>query len=115
MSEADSISISRTIYDPARKDFVFDSADAKALPNIRAWIDTHNPVIYWYILRIDNTTDTDIFQWAVELHTHQALTITEAYIENINRKFEPKKRERDPWSDKYILSIPRQAGRQAFP
>ena len=110
MSEADPIFISRTIYDPARKDFVFDSADAKALPNIRAWIDTHNPVIYWYILRIDNTTDTDIFQWAVELHTHQALTITEAYIENINRKFEPKKRERDPWSDKYILSIPRQAG-----
>jgi hypothetical protein len=104
------IIITRTIYDPARKDFVFDSADAKALPNIRAWIDTHNPVIYWYILRIDNTTDTDIFQWAVELHTHQALTITEAYIEDINHRFKPNKRELDHWSEKYILSIHRSAG-----
>ena len=105
-----SIIITRTIYDPARKDFVFDSADAKALPNIRAWINNHNPVIYWYVLRIDNTTDTDIFQWAVELHTHQALTITEAYIEDLNRRFKLKKRELDPWREKYILSIPREAG-----
>ncbi len=75
MTEKRPVSISRTIYDPAVKDFVFDSGEKKALLSIRKWIDSHNPVIYWYILRIDNSTDTDISQWAVELYTHQALTI----------------------------------------
>jgi hypothetical protein len=104
------LTITRTIYDPASKDFVFDSGEAKALPSIRDWINDHNPVIYWYILRIDNPTDTDISQWAVELYTHQALTIAEAYIEGSDRRFHLKKRERDAWSEKCVLSIPKQMG-----
>jgi len=108
LTENPPFAITRTIYDPASKDFVFDLGDGKNLPNVKEWINNHNPVIYWYILRIDNPTEADIFQWAVELYTSQALTILEAYIDGIDRRFEVKKRERDAWSDKYVLSIPKQ-------
>ena len=110
MNEIHKISLSRTIYDPAIKDFVTSSDDAKALPNVKQWINDKNPVIYWYILRIDNPPDADISQWAVELYAHQALTITEAYVDGYDRKFELKKREHDAWNEKYVLSIPRQKG-----
>ena len=112
MSENDppSISLTRTIYDPAIKDFITSTPDAKALPHIKEWINQHNPVIYWYILRIDNPSDASIDQWAVELYAHQALSITEVYVDGIDRRFEVRKRERDPWSEKYVLSIPRQVG-----
>ena len=80
------------------------------MPNIKEWINAHNPAIYWYILRIDNPTDTSIDQWAVELYAHQALSITEVHVDGIDRMFEVRKRERDPWSEKYVLSIPRQVG-----
>ena len=105
-----SLSISRTIYDPATKGFITSTPDAKALPNIKQWINQHNPVIYWYVLRIDNLTDTDISQWAVELYAHQALTITEAYIDDSARRFELRKERHDPWTEKCVLSIPRQIG-----
>ncbi len=104
------IAITRTIYDPALKNFVFDSPEGRAMPNIRQWIDKQNPVIYWYILRVDNPSELLLDQWAIELYTHQALNITDAYIDGIDRRFELKKRERDPWSDKYVLSIPKQLG-----
>ncbi len=104
------IAITRTIYDPALKDFVFDSPEGRVMPNIRQWIDKQNPVIYWYILRVDNPSELLLDQWAIELYTHQALNITDAYIDGIDRRFELKKRERDPWSDKYVLSIPKQLG-----
>ena len=112
MSENDppSITLTRTIYDPAIKDFITSTPDAKAMPNIKEWINQHNPVIYWYILRIDNPTDASIDQWAVELYAHQALSITEVYVDDIDRMFEVRKRERDPWSEKFVLSIPRQVG-----
>jgi hypothetical protein len=102
--------ITRTIYDPASKDFVFDSGEVKALPSIRDWINDHNPAIYWYILRIDNPTDTYISQWAVELYTHQALTITEAYIEGFDRVFHLEKYRRDAYSKPYLLSITEDKG-----
>ena len=105
-----SLSISRTIYDPATKGFITSTPDAKALPNIKQWINQHNPVIYWYVLRIDNLTDVSIDQWAVELYAHQALTITEAYIDGSDRIFELKKREKDAWNEKYVLSISRLLG-----
>ena len=110
MTQKPLLSISRTIYDPAVKDFVTASSDAKALPHIKEWINDHNPVIYWYILRIDNPTDNDISQWAVELYAHQALTITEAYIDGSDRRFELHKERHDPWTEKCVLSIPRQIG-----
>ena len=110
MPEKPSITISRTIYDPATKGFITSTLDAKALPNIKEWINQHNPAIYWYVLRIDNPTDADISQWAVRLYAHQALTITEAYVDGSDRKFELKKREHDDWNEKYVLSIPRQIG-----
>ncbi|MBU4220987.1 MAG: hypothetical protein L6265_05185 [Thermoplasmatales archaeon] len=78
MPEDIPFTITRTIYDPASKNFVFDSNDTKALPKIRNWIIDNNPSIYWYILRIDNPTTSDISQWAVEIYTQQALTIAEA-------------------------------------
>jgi hypothetical protein len=105
-----SLSISLTIYDPSTKDFITSTPDTKALPHIKQWINQHNPVIYWYILRIDNPSDASIDQWAVELYAHQALSITEVYVDGIDRRFEVRKRERDPWSEKYVLSIPRQVG-----
>ncbi|MCK4827793.1 hypothetical protein KA005_69335, partial [bacterium] len=110
MTENHLISISRTIYDPAVKDFVTESPDAKALPHIKEWINDHNPVIYWYILRIDNPTDNDISQWAVELYAHQALTITEAFIDGSDRRFDLRKERHDPWTEKCVLSVPRQIG-----
>ena len=105
-----SIIVTRTIYDPATKNFVFKSNEDKAMPNIRQWIEKKNPVIYWYILRIDNSSELMFEQWAVELYTHQALSITNAYIDGNDRLFELRKRELDPWNDKYVLSIPRQIG-----
>ena len=105
-----SLSISRTIYDPATKGFITSTPDAKAMPNIKEWINQHNPVIYWYVLRIDNPKDVDISQWAVELYAHQALTITEAYIDDSARRFELRKERHDPWTEKCVLSIPRQIG-----
>jgi len=104
------LTFTRTIYDPASEDFVFDSGEKKALPNIKEWIKDHNSRIYWYILKIDNLSDSDISQWAVELYTHQALSITEAYIEDIDRCFQPRKSERDAWNEKYSLSITKQSG-----
>lgn len=90
------ITITRTIYDPALKNFVFDSPEEKVMPNVRKWIEKENPVIYWYILRVDNPSELLFDQWAVELYTHQALSITDAYIDGIDRRFEMRKRERDP-------------------
>lgn len=104
------LTITRTVYDPATRDFVFDSAESKALPSIRQWINNKNPVIYWYILRVDNQSELPLDQWAIELYTHQALNITEAYIDGIDRCFELKKRENDSWTEKYVLSIPQQLG-----
>jgi len=46
----------------------------------------------------------------VELYTHQALTIVEAYIDCSDRRFPLKKWERDAWSEKYVLSIPKEMG-----
>jgi hypothetical protein len=105
-----SLSISRTIYDPSIKDFITSTPDAKAMPNIKQWINQHNPVIYWYVLRIDNPEDVDISQWAVKLYAHRALTITEAYIDDSSRRFELEKERHDPWTKMYVLSIPRQVG-----
>ena len=112
MSENDppSISLTRIIYDPEIKDFITSTPYAKALPHIKEWINQHNPVIYWYILRIDNTSDASIDKWAIRLYAHQALTITEAYIDGNDRKFELKKREHDDWNEKYVLSVPQQIG-----
>ena len=110
MSEKSSITISRTIYDPDVKGFVTSSPDAKALPNVKEWINQHNPFIYWYVLRIDNLTDASIDQWAVELYAHQALTITEAYIDGSDRKFELRKEIHDTWTEKCVLSVPKQIG-----
>ena len=104
------LTITRTVYDPATRDFVFDSAESKALPNIRQWINNKNPVIYWYVLRVDNQSELQLDQWAIELYTHQALNITEAYIDGIDRCFELKKREHDLWTEKYVLSISKQLG-----
>ncbi|WP_321416513.1 hypothetical protein [uncultured Methanomethylovorans sp.] len=104
------LNITRTIYDPAIKDFVFDSSESKTMPHIKHWINNKNPVIYWYVLRIDILSDNPLDQWAVELYTHQALHIVDAYVEGIDRRFELKKGERDSWSDKYVLSIPKQLG-----
>ena len=112
MSEKDppSITLTRTIYDPAIKDFIISTPDAKALPHIKQWINQHNPVIYWYILRLDNPSDSDISQWAVELYAHRALTITEVYIDDSARRFELEKERHDPWTKMYVLAIPRQIG-----
>ncbi|WP_321416957.1 formylglycine-generating enzyme family protein [uncultured Methanomethylovorans sp.] len=104
------LTITRTVYDPATRDFIFDSAESKALPSIRQWINNNNPFIYWYILRVDNQSELSLDQWAIELYTHQALNIKEAYIDGIDRCFELKKRENDSWCDKYVLSIPKQLG-----
>jgi hypothetical protein len=92
-----SLSISRTIYNPYIEDFITSTLDPKVMPNIKEWIKRHNPVIYWYILRLDNPADTDISQWAVELYVHQALTITEAYIDGSDRRFELRKERHDLW------------------
>ncbi|WP_321416959.1 SUMF1/EgtB/PvdO family nonheme iron enzyme [uncultured Methanomethylovorans sp.] len=104
------LTITRTVYDPATRDFIFYSAESKALPNIRQWINNNNPVIYWYILRVDNHSELSFDQWAIELYTHQALNITEAYIDGIDRRFKLKKSELDSWNEKNVLSISKQLG-----
>jgi hypothetical protein len=59
---------------------------------------------------VDNLSDLLLDQWAVELYTHQALSITDAYIDGIDRCFKLKKLTRDYWNDIYVFSVSKQLG-----
>lgn len=36
-------------------------------------------------------------------NAHYAVSITDVHIDGIDRRFEMRRRERDPWSEKYVL------------
>ena len=74
----------RTIWDPSNKDFVWDAGkpdEYGELPRIKRWIEGNNPNIYWFLLKIVNHVDQPVTEWNVTLYTEQALTITEAHID----------------------------------
>ena len=74
----------RTIWDPSSKDFVWDAGkpdEYGELPRIKRWIEDKNPNIYWFLLKIVNHADHPVTEWNVTLYTEQALTITEAHID----------------------------------
>ena len=74
----------RTVWDPSSKDFVWGAGkpdEYGELPRIKRWIEGNNPNIYWFLLKIVNSTDHPVTGWNVTLYTEQALTITEAHID----------------------------------
>lgn len=74
----------RTVWDPSNKDFVWGAEkpdEYGELPRIKRWIEGNNPNIYWFLLKIVNHTDHPVTEWNIALCTEQALTITEAHID----------------------------------
>lgn len=100
------ITIRRTVYDPVSKDFV--SEKKLDYPEVKGWLEAHLPPDYWYIMRIDNTGGS-VDEWAVELETHLALLVKEAYIEGIDRRFNLRS-EHDFYKERHILSVPKDYG-----
>lgn len=100
------ITIRRTVYDPVSKDFV--SEKKLDYPEVKGWLEAHLPPDYWYIMRIDNIGGS-VDEWAVELETHLALSIKEAYIEGIDRRFDLRS-EHDLYKERHILSVLKEYG-----
>lgn len=98
--------LTRTVYDPVKDIFVSDKK--LEYPEIKKWINSHPPLDYWYILRIDNL-GIIIEQWAVELETHIALSVKEAFIDGFERSL-PLNKEHIQWKDKYVLRVPKELG-----
>ncbi|CAD6493799.1 MAG: hypothetical protein CHKLHMKO_00539 [Candidatus Argoarchaeum ethanivorans] len=74
----------RTVWDPLKKDFLWDTARPEEfgeLPGIKRWLEGKNPHIYWFLLKVINRSDHAVTEWNVTLNTDQALTITEAHID----------------------------------
>lgn len=100
------LDIRRTVYDPVNKGFV--SEKKLNYPEVERWIESHPPPNYWYILRIGNT-GSSVEEWAVELETHLALSVKEAYIEGFDRKFNIRS-EHDRYKEKHILAVLKEYG-----
>lgn len=95
--------IMRTVYDPVTKDFVPEKK--LDYPEVKRWIEAHPPPDYWYILRIDNR-GAPVDEWAVEIETNLALSVKEAYIEGIDRRFDDDlTSEHDRYKERYSLSV----------
>ncbi|MEA1906372.1 MAG: hypothetical protein U9N12_05390 [Euryarchaeota archaeon] len=81
---ADHFTTLRTVWDPSSRDFVWDAEkpdEYGELPRIKRWIEGNNPNIYWFLLKIVNHADNPVTEWNIALYTEQALTITEAHID----------------------------------
>lgn len=100
------LEIKRTVYDPVNKGFV--SENKLNYPEVERWVESHPPPNYWYILRIGNT-GSSVEEWAVELETHLALSIKEAYIEGVDHKFDIRS-EHDRYKEKHILAVLKEYG-----
>lgn len=100
------LEIKRTVYDPVNKGFV--SENKLNYPEVERLVESHPPPNYWYILWIGNT-GSSVEEWAVELETHLALSVKEAYIEGIDRKFNIRS-EHDRYKEKHILAVLKEYG-----
>jgi outer membrane protein assembly factor BamB len=80
---SDQFTTFRTVWDPIDKDFVWGTEkpdEYGELSRIKRWIEGNNPHIYWFLLKIVNHADYPVTEWNVTLYTEQALTITEAHL-----------------------------------
>ena len=103
----------RTVWDPLERDFVWDVEkpdEYGGLPRIRWWIEGNNPNIYWFLLKIANHTDHPVTEWNATLYTEQALTITEAHIDEKQVRIVKSDFDTDSNRNVCVVSIPPELG-----
>ncbi len=103
----------RTVWDPSSKDFVWDAGkpdEYGELPRIKRWIEDKNPNIYWFLLKIVNHADHPVTEWNVTLYTEQALTITEAHIDEKQVRIVKSDFDTDNNRNVCVVAIPPELG-----
>ncbi|RLG23297.1 hypothetical protein DRN76_05560 [Methanosarcinales archaeon] len=103
----------RTVWDPSNKDFVWDAGkpdEYGELPRIKRWIEDKNPNIYWFLLKIANHTDHPVTEWNVTLYTEQALTITEAHLDEKQVRIVKSDFDTDSNRNVCVVAIPPELG-----
>ena len=103
----------RTVWDPSIKDFVWDAGkpdEYGELPRIKRWIEDKNPNIYWFLLKIVNRADYPVTEWNVTLYTEQALTITEAHIDEKQVRIVKSGFDTDNNRNVCVVAIPPELG-----
>jgi WD40 repeat protein len=103
----------RTVWDPSNKDFVWGAGkpdEYGELPRIKRWIEGNNPNIYWFLLKIMNLVDHPVTEWNVTLYTEQALTITEAHIDEKQVRIVKSDFDTDNNRNVCVVAIPPELG-----
>lgn len=103
----------RTVWDPSIKDFVWGAGkpdEYGELPRIKRWIEGNNPNIYWFLLKIVNHTDHPVTEWNIALYTEQALTITEAHIDEKRVRIVKSDFDTDTNRNVCVVAVPPELG-----
>jgi hypothetical protein len=103
----------RTVWDPSSKDFVWGAGkpdEYGELPRIKRWIEGNNPNIYWFLLKVVNHADYPVTEWNVILYTEQALTITEAHIDERPVRIVKSDFDTDSNRNVCVVAIPPELG-----
>jgi len=103
----------RTVWDPSSKDFIWGAEkpdEYGELPRIKEWIRNKNPNIYWFLLKIVNHADHPVSEWNVTLCTEQALTITEAHIDERPVRIVKSDFDTDSNRNVCVVAIPPELG-----
>jgi hypothetical protein len=69
-----------------------------------------NPNIYWCSLKIVNHTDHPVTEWNIALYTEQALTITEAHIDEKRVRIVKSDFDTDNNRNVCVVAIPPELG-----
>jgi hypothetical protein len=110
---ASQFTVLRTVWDPSKKDFVWSAGkpdEYGELPRIKRWIEGNNPDIYWFLLKIINLVDHPVTEWNVTLYTEQALTITEAHIDEKQVRIVKSDFDTDNNRNICVVAIPPELG-----
>lgn len=103
--------IERTIYDPAKGDFVISKPEPVSLPNVERWINEHDPFAYWFVLCPRNDSDVGIGKWGIEFELDPLLEIAEIHIEGYEGELPlGKSHDAKKGITKYSLSISEKLG-----
>ena len=103
-----SITIERTVYDPLTQDFIVSSP--RPLPNVKDWIDRHDPNSYWLVICVRNHGDHAIDEWGIELESSSALRVLDAAIEGIDGQVHLMASNPKPWRVRSILGVSHHQG-----
>ncbi len=102
------MSIERTIFDPASREFVISSQ--RPIPNVKNWIMKNDPSMYWLIICVNNSSDRSIDQWGIELEIPNTLKILDMRIEGIEHTSGMKESSSPAWLTRHRLEISHHLG-----